>query len=100
MFDVKANRLAAKSPRKMTELFPALTPGDHPTSNLDAAYFSYTHNALFLLKGASYWRVAGRRERKTKRSLPYNSLLPSREVQQQWFDICDVHAGALKTSRR
>lgn len=84
----------------MTELFPALTPGDHPAANLDAAYFSYTHNALFLIKGASYWRVAGRRERRIKRSLPYNSLLPARAVQQQWFDICDVHASALKTDRR
>lgn len=84
----------------MTALFPALTPGDHPRSNLDAAYFSYTHNALFLIKGSSYWRVAGRKERKTKRSLPYNSLLPRREVQQQWFDICDVHTSALKTNRR
>ncbi|MCI4384600.1 hypothetical protein PGIGA_G00040720 [Pangasianodon gigas] len=99
-FSVQANKLAAKSPQKMTELFPALTPGDHPTSNLDAAYFSYTHNTLFLLKGTSYWRVVGRRERKMKRSLPYNSLLPSREVRQQWFDICDVHASALKTNRR
>lgn len=84
----------------MTALFPALTPGDHPTSNLDAAYFSYTHNTLFLLKGTSYWRVVGRRERKPKHSLPYNSLLPRRGVQRQWFDICDVHASALKTNRR
>ncbi|KAI5103619.1 matrix metallopeptidase-21 precursor, partial [Silurus meridionalis] len=99
-FNVQANKLDPKSPQKMTELFPALMPGDHPTSNLDAAYFSYTHNALFLLKGASYWRVVGRRERKTKRSLPYNSLLGRREVKQQWFDICDVHASALRTNRR
>ncbi|KAK3559787.1 hypothetical protein QTP86_020716 [Hemibagrus guttatus] len=99
-FSVQANKLAAKSPQKITELFPALTPGDHPMSNLDAAYFSYTHNTLFLIKGASYWRVVGRRERRMKRSLPYNSLLPAREVQQQWFDICDVHASALRTDRR
>lgn len=97
-FSVQANKLAAT--QKMTALFPALTPGDHPTSNLDAAYFSYSHNTLFLIKGASYWRVVGKRARKMKRSLPYNSLLPAREVQQQWFDICDVHTSALKTERR
>ncbi|XP_062859590.1 matrix metallopeptidase-21 isoform X1 [Trichomycterus rosablanca] len=99
-FDVRANRLAANSPQKMTELFPAVALADHPASNLDAAYFSYTHNALFLLKGSLYWRVVGRRERRTKSSLPKNSLLPGREVQQQWFDICDVHAGSLRTNRR
>ncbi|XP_027016768.1 matrix metallopeptidase-21 isoform X1 [Tachysurus fulvidraco] len=97
-FSIQANKLAAT--QKMTELFPALTPGDHPTSNLDAAYFSYSHNTLFLIKGASYWRVVGKRARKMKRSLPYNSLLPAREVQQQWFDICDVHTSALRTERR
>ncbi|TTC29609.1 Matrix metallopeptidase-21 [Bagarius yarrelli] len=99
-FSIQANKLAAQSPQRMTELFPALTPGNHPGSNLDAAYFSYTHNALFLIKGASYWRVVGKRERRMKRSLPYNSLLPGREVQQQWFDICEVHASALKAKRR
>ncbi|KAL7856452.1 hypothetical protein SRHO_G00153510 [Serrasalmus rhombeus] len=99
-FDVRSNRLAAGSPKKMTELFPAVAAGDHPVANLDAAYFSYTHNALFLLKGSSYWRVVGSRERRLKAWLPYNSLLPRREVDQEWFDICDVHVSSLKTARR
>ncbi|XP_076855971.1 matrix metallopeptidase-21 [Brachyhypopomus gauderio] len=99
-FDVRANQLATGSPRKITEVFPPTARGDHPVGNLDAAYFSYTHNALFLLKGTSYWRVVGSRDRRLNPSLPYNSLLPRREVDQQWFDICDVHVSALKTVRR
>ncbi|XP_026872589.2 matrix metallopeptidase-21 [Electrophorus electricus] len=99
-FDVRANQLAAGSPRKITELFPPIARGDHPVSNLDAAYFSYTHNALFLLKGTSYWRVVGNRDHRLKASLPHNGLLPRREVDQQWFDICDVHVSTLKTFRR
>ncbi|XP_072523930.1 matrix metallopeptidase-21 [Salminus brasiliensis] len=99
-FDVGAKQLAAGSPKKITELFPAVATGDHPVANLDAAYFSYSHNALFLLKGTSYWRVVGSRERRRKAWLPYNSLLPRREVDQQWFDICDVHMSSLKTARR
>ncbi|XP_066518979.1 matrix metallopeptidase-21-like [Hoplias malabaricus] len=99
-FDVRGNRLAAGSPKKMTEVFPAIAAGDHPVSHLDAAYFSYTHNALFLLKGTSYWRVVGSRERRLRTWLPYNGLLPRREVDQHWFDICDVHSSSLKTARR
>ena len=81
-------------------MFPAVSGGDHPVANLDAAYFSYTHNALFLLKGTNYWRVVGSRERRLKAWLPHNGLLPRREVDQQWFDICDVHVSSLKTARR
>ncbi|XP_022521753.1 matrix metallopeptidase-21, partial [Astyanax mexicanus] len=99
-FDVGANLLAAGSPKKITEQFPAVATGDHPVANLDAAYFSYSHNALFLLKGTSYWRVVGSRERRRRAWLPYNGVLPGREVDQQWFDICDVHTSSLKTARR
>uniref|UniRef100_A0A8B9HCX0 Matrix metallopeptidase 21 n=1 Tax=Astyanax mexicanus TaxID=7994 RepID=A0A8B9HCX0_ASTMX len=99
-FDVGANLLAAGSPKKITEQFPAVATGDHPVANLDAAYFSYSHNALFLLKGTFYWRVVGSRERRRRAWLPYNGVLPGREVDQQWFDICDVHTSSLKTARR
>ncbi|XP_030630738.1 matrix metallopeptidase-21 [Chanos chanos] len=99
-FDIRANRLAAGFPKKITEIFPAVIPGNHPKGNLDAAYFSYLHNSIFLLKGTSYWRVAGMRDRLRRLSLPYNALMPQREVDQQWFDICNVHASALRIARR
>ncbi|XP_063050193.1 matrix metallopeptidase-21-like [Engraulis encrasicolus] len=99
-FDVKANRLARGYPKKITQVFPAVLPGNHPVANLDAAYFSYTHNAVFLLKGGGYWRVASTRDRLRRPSLPHNALLPRREVHEQWYDICNVHSTALKVARR
>ncbi|XP_063050190.1 matrix metallopeptidase-21-like [Engraulis encrasicolus] len=99
-FDVRANRLARGYPKKITQVFPAVLPGNHPVANLDAAYFSYTHNAVFLLKGGGYWRVASTRDRLRRPSLPHNALLPRREVHEQWYDICNVHSTALKVARR
>ncbi|CAB1344005.1 unnamed protein product, partial [Coregonus sp. 'balchen'] len=102
--DVTANSLAPGFPRKITAVFPAVVPGDHPGGNIDASYFSYTHNAVFLFKDAQFWRVAaaGRRSRDGWRrpSLPHNGLMPHREVGEQWFDICNVHPSALKVARR
>ncbi|XP_045074852.1 matrix metallopeptidase-21-like [Coregonus clupeaformis] len=102
-FDVTANSLAPGFPRKITAVFPAVVPGDHPGGNIDASYFSYTHNAVFLFKDAQFWRVAaaGRsRDRWRRPSLPHNGLMPHREVGEQWFDICNVHPSALKVARR
>ncbi len=90
-FDVRVNRLAASSPQSITEVFPAVLPGNHPVGNLDAAYFSYTHNTVFLLKGSWFWRMVSGRDRR---------LMPRRDVEQQWFDICDVHSSSLRTARR
>ncbi|XP_048843840.1 matrix metallopeptidase-21 isoform X1 [Brienomyrus brachyistius] len=95
-FHVGTHAVASGYPKKIKEAFPALVPGDHPEGHLDAAYFSYTHNAVFLLKGTRFWRVLGTREQRLKPSLPRNSLLPGKEVDQQWFDICDVHKTNLK----
>ncbi|XP_055770561.1 matrix metallopeptidase-21-like, partial [Salvelinus fontinalis] len=101
VFDVTANRLAPGFPRKITAVFPAVVSGDHPGGNIDAAYFSYTHNAVFLFKETQFWRVVGRsRERWRRPSLPRNGLMPHRKVEEQWFDICNVHPSALKVSRR
>lgn len=101
MFDVTANSLAPGFPRKITAVFPAVTSGDHPGGNIDAAYFSYTHNAVFLFKDTQFWRVVGRsRDRWRRPSLPRNGLLPRRKVEEQWFDICNVHSSALKVARR
>uniref|UniRef100_A0A674E9E6 Matrix metallopeptidase 21 n=1 Tax=Salmo trutta TaxID=8032 RepID=A0A674E9E6_SALTR len=98
VFDVAANSLAPGFPRKITAVFPAVTSGDHPGGNIDAAYFSYTHNAVFLFKDTQFWRVVGRsRDRWRRPSLPRNGLL---KVEEQWFDICNVHSSALKVARR
>ncbi|XP_051529564.1 matrix metallopeptidase-21 [Myxocyprinus asiaticus] len=99
-FDVRMNRLASSSPQKITEVFPAVTPGNHPVGNLDVAYFSYTHNTVFLLKGALFWRVLSGRDRRRNPSLPLNGLMSHRDVEMQWFDICDVHSSSLRTGRR
>ncbi|KAI2658213.1 Matrix metallopeptidase-21 [Labeo rohita] len=99
-FDVRVNRLAASSPQKITEVFPAVVPGNHPVGNLDAAYFSYTHNTVFLMKGSWFWRMVSGRDRRRSGSLPPNGLMPRRDVEQQWFDICDVHSSSLRTTRR
>lgn len=87
-------------PKKITQVFPPVLPGDHPVANLDVAYFSYTHNAIFLLKDTSYWKVVGSRDRWRRPLLPYNGLLPHREVEKQWFDICNVHSTAMRIARR
>ncbi|XP_053575424.1 matrix metalloproteinase-21-like [Bombina bombina] len=90
VFDVQNKKLAHGFPKKISEVFPAVLLGDHPMGNLDAAYYSYTHQALFFFKGVYYWRVAGDLERKQDPSLPVNGLLPKKRVSEQWFDICDV----------
>ncbi|XP_060884993.1 matrix metallopeptidase-21 [Labrus mixtus] len=98
-FDVSANSLARGFPRNIRDVFPAVESGDHPDGNIDAAYFSYTHNAIFLLKGTRFWQVVGSRNRWRRPFLPRNGLLPHREVDQHWFDICNVHPTALKLTR-
>ncbi|XP_059386292.1 matrix metallopeptidase-21 [Carassius carassius] len=99
-FDVRMHRLASSSPQKITEVFPAVVPGNHPLGNLDAVYFSYSHNTVFLLKGSWFWRMVSGRDRRRSASLPPNGLMPRRDVEQQWFDICDVHSSSLRTARR
>lgn len=98
-FDSGANSLARGFPKNIRDVFPAVERGDHPDGNIDAAYFSYTHGAVFLLKGTRYWRVVGGRERRRRLTLPRNGLLPHKEVEEQWFDICNVHPTALKLNR-
>ncbi|XP_078019267.1 matrix metallopeptidase-21 isoform X1 [Epinephelus lanceolatus] len=98
-FDVEANSLARGFPKNIRDVFPPVVSGDHPDGNIDAAYFSYTHNAIFLLKGTHFWQVVGSRERWRRPFLPQNGLLPHKEVDQHWFDICNVHPTALKLTR-
>nr|XP_046233235.1 matrix metallopeptidase-21 [Scatophagus argus] len=98
-FDVEANSLARGFPKAIRDVFPAVQNGDHPDGNIDAAYFSFTHNAIFLLKGTRFWQVVGSHDRRRRPFLPQNALLPHREVDQQWFDLCNVHPTALKLTR-
>ncbi|XP_026207498.1 matrix metallopeptidase-21 [Anabas testudineus] len=98
-FDVEANSLARGFPKNIKDVFPPVASRDHPDGNIDAAYFSYTHNAVFLLKGTRFWQVVGSRDRRRRPFLPRNGLLPHKEVDQHWFDICDVHPTALKLTR-
>uniref|UniRef100_A0A3B5LC03 Matrix metallopeptidase 21 n=1 Tax=Xiphophorus couchianus TaxID=32473 RepID=A0A3B5LC03_9TELE len=98
-FSVETNSLASGFPKHIRDVFPPVESGDHPDGSIDAAYFSYSHNALFLLKGTRFWRVVGSLERWRRPFLPRNGLMPHKEVDQQWFDICDVHLTSLKVSR-
>ncbi|XP_048378736.2 matrix metalloproteinase-21-like [Stegostoma tigrinum] len=94
-FNVNTNMKVPGYPRRITDAFPALVPGDHPVSNLDAAYYSYTHRATFLFKGLYFWRAVNRRDRLSSPNLPYNGLQPKRKVSEQWLDICNVHPSAI-----
>uniref|UniRef100_A0A2I4B432 Matrix metallopeptidase-21 n=1 Tax=Austrofundulus limnaeus TaxID=52670 RepID=A0A2I4B432_AUSLI len=98
-FSVETSSLARGFPKTIRDVFPPVERGDHPDGHIDAAYFSYTHSAIFLLKGTRFWQVAGSRQRWRRPLLPRNGLLPHREVDQQWFDICNVHPTALKLTR-
>lgn len=96
---MEANNLARGFPKNIRDVFPPVVNTDHPDGNIDAAYFSYTHNAIFLLKGIRFWQVVGSRDRWRRPFLPRNGLLPHKEVDQHWFDICNVHPTALKLTR-
>uniref|UniRef100_F7A6T1 Matrix metalloproteinase-21 n=1 Tax=Monodelphis domestica TaxID=13616 RepID=F7A6T1_MONDO len=94
-FDVKRNQVADSYPKRMMDVFPSVTPQDHPGGNLDSAYVSYAHNAVFFLQGNVYWRVVNTRDRQHNPSLAINGLLPRQYISQKWFDICDVHPSTL-----
>ncbi|KAM4036894.1 matrix metalloproteinase-21-like [Anomaloglossus baeobatrachus] len=90
IFDMKTHQPLGGYPRRIADVFPPVQPPDHPMGNLDAAYYSYTHRALFFFKGIYFWRVVGSKERSQNPSLPVNGVMPRRKVSEQWMDICDV----------
>ncbi|XP_067857632.1 matrix metalloproteinase-21-like [Heptranchias perlo] len=94
-FNVNTNLKVTGYPKRIIDIFPSVVPGDHPMGNLDAVYYSYTHRAIFFLKGVYFWRVINRNDRLTNPSLPYNGLLPKRKVSEQWLDICNVHPSTM-----
>ena len=97
-FDVNSNRVLGSYPKKMADTFPAVEPGDHPLRDLDAAYYSYTHKSVFLLKGNAYWKVVNDRDRQQRVGLPPNGVFPRQPIPGKWFDVCDVHASTLDMS--
>ncbi|KAG2463313.1 MMP21 protein, partial [Polypterus senegalus] len=95
-FDVNRNQKVNGFPQLITDAFPAVIPNEHPISNLDAAYFSYSYNSIFFFKGTYFWKVVNDRDKQLNSSLAYNSLLPRQNIADQWFDICNVHSSVLR----
>ncbi|XP_037015038.2 matrix metalloproteinase-21 [Artibeus jamaicensis] len=97
-FDVNRNRVLGSYPKELADAFPAIERRDHPLRDLDAAYYSYAHKAVFLLKGSAYWKVASDGDRQRRAGLPPNGVFPRQPIPRKWFDVCDVHASTLDMS--
>ncbi|XP_048194006.1 matrix metalloproteinase-21 [Perognathus longimembris pacificus] len=94
-FDVNRNQVLDSYPLRITQVFPALAPQNHPFSNIDSAYYSYAHNSVFLFKGNAYWKVVNDKDKQHNSSLPSNGLFPKRSTSGKWFDVCDVDVSTL-----
>nr|AAI11523.1 Mmp21 protein [Mus musculus] len=94
-FDVNRNQVLNSYPKKMSQVFPAIMPQNHPFRNLDSAYYSYAHNSIFFFKGNSYWKVVSDKDKQQNTRLPLNGLFPKKPVSEKWFDVCDVHTSTL-----
>ncbi|GCB80458.1 hypothetical protein scyTo_0018125 [Scyliorhinus torazame] len=94
-FNVNTNTRLPGYPKRIVNVFPPLVPGDHPISNLDAVYYSYTHRTTFFFKGLYSWRVANRNDRVSNPGVPHNALQPKRKVSEHWLDICNVHPSTM-----
>lgn len=94
-FDVNQNQVLNSYPKKMSQVFPAIMPQNHPFRNIDSAYYSYAHSSVFLFKGNSYWKVVSDKDRQQNAQLPMNGLFPKKSISEKWFDVCDVHTSTL-----
>ncbi|XP_032031347.1 matrix metalloproteinase-21 [Hylobates moloch] len=94
-FDVNRNRVLNSYPKKITEVFPAIIPQNHPFRNIDSAYYSYAYNSIFFFKGNAYWKVVNDKDKQQNSWLPANGLLPKKFISEKWFDVCDVHISTL-----
>uniref|UniRef100_A0A2K5IPA6 Matrix metalloproteinase-21 n=1 Tax=Colobus angolensis palliatus TaxID=336983 RepID=A0A2K5IPA6_COLAP len=94
-FDVNRNRVLNSYPRKITEVFPAIIPQNHPFRNIDSAYYSYAYNSIFFFKGNAYWKVVNDKDKQQNSWLPANGLFPKKFISEKWFDVCDVHISTL-----
>nr|XP_020829319.1 matrix metalloproteinase-21 [Phascolarctos cinereus] len=95
-FDVDRRQVDNSYPKRMVDAFPPVAPSSHPFRDIDSAYFSYAHSAIFFFKGNAYWRVVNDKDRQQNSSLAFNALFPKEYISQKWFDICDVHPSTLK----
>uniref|UniRef100_A0A2K5Y288 Matrix metalloproteinase-21 n=1 Tax=Mandrillus leucophaeus TaxID=9568 RepID=A0A2K5Y288_MANLE len=94
-FDVNRNRVLNSYPKKITEVFPAIIPQNHPFRNIDSAYYSYAYNSIFFFKGNAYWKVVNDKDKQQNSWLPVNGLFPKKLISEKWFDVCDVHISTL-----
>ncbi|XP_069488468.1 matrix metalloproteinase-21-like [Ambystoma mexicanum] len=99
-FNVETNNVVPGYPKLIKDVFPAVILGDHPSGNLDATYFSFTHQDIFFMKDRYVWRMVSDKDRHENPALPYNGLFPGRPINEQWYDICDVHPSMLSMARR
>ncbi|XP_032885855.1 matrix metalloproteinase-21-like [Amblyraja radiata] len=97
-FSIDLNQKVDGFPKKIVDIFPALVAGDHPVGNLNAAYYSYAHRVLFLMKDRYFWKVVTEEERQVNPSLPARGLHARVSMTEQWFDICNVHSSMLSLS--
>ncbi|XP_075698829.1 matrix metalloproteinase-21 [Rhinoderma darwinii] len=95
-FDVNRDHVVPNFPKRIVDVFPAVGRNNHPRTNVDAAYYSYSYRSLFLFKGKHFWKVVSDQDRQTNPSLPLNGLFPQQAISEQWFDICNVHSSLLK----
>ncbi|XP_008312322.1 uroporphyrinogen-III synthase isoform X3 [Cynoglossus semilaevis] len=82
-------------PRLISEGFPGLS------GPIDTAFYDRRDSHIYFFKnrlGQRFWQVVGSRDRWRWPILPRNGLLPHKEVNQHWLDICNVHPTALKLS--
>uniref|UniRef100_A0A8D2AK59 Matrix metalloproteinase-21 n=1 Tax=Sciurus vulgaris TaxID=55149 RepID=A0A8D2AK59_SCIVU len=94
-FDVNRNQVLNSYPKKITEVFPAIIPQNHPFRNIDSAYYSYAHGSIFFFKGNAYWKVVNDKDKQQNSWLPSNGVFPKRSISEKWFDVCDVHTSTL-----
>ncbi|XP_063784479.1 matrix metalloproteinase-21-like [Pseudophryne corroboree] len=94
-FSLDKNKMAENFPKRITDVFPSVDPGDHPIGHIDAVYVSYTYKETYFIKDRYYWKVVKDQDRQANASLPVNGLWPHKKINSKWYDICDVHPSVL-----
>ncbi|XP_045132471.1 matrix metalloproteinase-21-like [Portunus trituberculatus] len=75
-------------PRRIREAFPTVSPSTHRLSRgIDAAYYSYTDQKLYFIKGLYFWEVATFHPNDKQRN---NSVVGPFYVHTKWHYICDT----------
>ncbi|KAM8973559.1 matrix metalloproteinase-21-like [Pelodytes ibericus] len=94
-FSIEKNKKVEHYPKRIIDVFPGVSPADHPKGYIDAVYFSYAYQSTFFIKDKYYWKLVSDQDRQANSSLPVNGLWPKRKINSKWFDICDVHPSVL-----